>query len=125
MVYQPSTNVPLISNVYQTLYTFQPSSVLWPGSSGFIFVQVFGQLLCALNTSQTVYIRLLLSGGSGLALVKAETIPITYSLTWAGSITTSNNLIVEARNPYPDPTNPPQLVSAEESTQATQIFFIY
>ena len=124
MVYQPSTNVSLNSIGYQTLYTFQPSSVLWPGSSGFIFVQVFGQLLYTPNTASSGYIRLRQSS-LGLALVRTGNVPISYPLTWAGSITTSDNLVVEARIPSFDPANPPQLVGVEESTQATQIFFIY
>lgn len=124
-VYQPSTTS-LGNSTYFTLYTFQPSSVLWAGSSGSIFVQIFGQLLYVANGAPTSYIRLRLSGGSsGLALVKASSTDNSYPLTWAGSLLTSDNLVVEARSPNFNSSNPPQLVSAEESTQATQIFFIY
>ena len=126
-VYQPSTYVNVASTTYQTLYTFQPSSVLWAGSSGSIFVQVFGQLLYVPNlTSSGTYIRLRLSSSSsGLALIRTgNNTPASYLLTWAGSIITSDNLIVEARTPLYD-VPPPQLVLTEESTQATQIYFIY
>ena len=125
-VYQPSTFLDVASTTYQTLYTFQPSSGLWAGSSGFIFVQVFGQLLYAPNTaSNGSYIRLRLSSSpSGLALIQTGIIPASYLLTWAGSIITSDNLIVEARTPLYD-LPPPELVLTEDSTQATQIHFIY
>lgn len=124
-VYSPST-INLNSSTYRTLYTFQPSGVLWAGSSGFIFVQVFGQLLYVRNTASLSYIRLRLSGSPlGLALVKASITENSYSLTWAGNLSTSDNLIVEVSTPSFDPSTPPQLIGSEESTQATQILFVY
>ena len=124
-VYQPST-VNLNSTTYQNLYTFQPSSVLWAGSSGFIFVQVFGQLLYVGNSSTGSYIRLRQSGTTtGLALLSVPTTKSSYPLVWAGPLSTSVSLIVEARTPNFDPANPPQLVGTEEDTQATQIFFVF
>ena len=126
MYWPPTIN--LDSTTYKTLYTFRPSSVLWAGSSGFIFVQVFGQLLYFKNSASRSYIRLRLSSspsGLGLSLIRASATENLYPLTLAGAISTSDNLIVEARSLDFLPGDPPQLVGREEDTQATQIYFIY
>lgn len=126
MYWPPTIN--LDSTTYKTLYTFQPSNVLWAGSSGFIFVQVFGQLLYLRNSASRSYIRLRLSSspsGLGLSLIRASATEDLYPLTLAGAISTSDHLIVEARSLNFLPGSPPQLVGREEDTQATQIYFIY
>lgn len=124
----PYEGVDLDTQTYRPLVTFRPSEFLWPGSSGVVIVRVFGQLLYVTEwpSSSVSYIRLRQSSSSsGLAIVKAERPGVYPLISPLVTMSTSEDLIIEARSSYFNPGNPPKLAAIEEDTLATRFIFTF